>query len=398
MSLQEGFWGSGTTSTRPNAGRQGLGVIHRPRILWILGCLPVSAGRTVGPVSHPSRRRAAMAIVARAALGGPVSTVRLREAGLTVGQIRAAVHGGELLALRRDIVITTRLWRDTTDDGRVLLAARAALLVHPTGAVSHETAARLLGLPTTRKIPLLDAQGIPIIHITRDGHRRTVDWLEVHGGVLTEDEVSSSGVIRRTSIIRTAIDMARTTRFPFAVATMDAAHRAMTISVARSREPWLGERVAVLQSNARTEAGSRIRQAIEAQAATHGMSRAARAASWADPGSETVLESLSRVRIRKARLPLPECGQMVIGASGRTYWVDKLWRAQRVIGEDDGMLKYVTGDDLIKEKLRQEDLESAGYRFVRCGWHDVNTDPRPWLARVRRALAAGAAPPRVWAG
>ena len=103
-----------------------------------------------------------------------------------------------------------------------------------------------------------------------------------------------------------------------------------------------------------------------------------------------MLESLARVRIRKAHLPMPECGQMVVGASGRTYWVDKLWRAQRVIGEDDGMLKYVTGDDLIKEKLRQEDLESAGHRFVRCGWHDVNADPRPWLARLRRALAAGA--------
>ena len=330
-----------------------------------------------------------MAVVARIAMGGPVSTVLLRGAGLTVGQIRAAVHGGELLALRRDILIETSLWAHDTIDGRMLLASRAALLVHPNGAVSHETPARLLGLPTHRKEPALDAQGIPIIHLTRPGHRRTVDWLEVHGGHLGDGEVSSTGAIRRTVLVRTAIDMARTSRYPFAVATMDAAHRFVTIDLARRREPWLDERVAVLDSSARKEAGSRIRQALDEHTATHGMSRAARAASWADPGSETVLESLSRVRIRKARLPMPECGQMVVGASGRTYWVDKLWRGQQVIGEDDGMLKYVIGDDLIKEKLRQEDIESAGYRFVRCGWDDVNADPRPWLARLRRALAAG---------
>ena len=102
-----------------------------------------------------------------------MSTGSLRDAGLTVGQIRAAVYGGELLALRRDIVVASGIWSDASADGRVLLAARAALLVHPNGAVSHETAARLIGLPTQRKDPALDVQGIPIIHVTRPGHRRT---------------------------------------------------------------------------------------------------------------------------------------------------------------------------------------------------------------------------------
>ncbi|MCX6415415.1 MAG: hypothetical protein NTU77_12585, partial [Actinobacteria bacterium] len=113
---------------------------------------------TVGPVSHPGRLRDTMAVVARIAMGGPVSTVQLRGAGLTVGQIRAAVHGGELLALRRDIVVASGIWSYASADGRVLLAARAALLVHPNGAVSHETAARLIGLPTQRKDPALDVQ------------------------------------------------------------------------------------------------------------------------------------------------------------------------------------------------------------------------------------------------
>lgn len=345
--------------------------------------------RTLGHVSHPGRRRDTMALVASLALGGPVSTVRLREAGLTVGQIRAAVHGGELLALRRDIVIPGDVWADATPDGRVLLASRAALLIHPQGAISHGTAARLVGLPTQRLEPEADASGIPIIDITRPGHRRRTEWLQAHGGELVHDDVSMSGTIRRTSLLRTAIDVARTSSFPFAVATMDAAQRSLAISIAHLREPWLNERVAASDVVAGVEAARRIRVALEAQVCCHGMSQAQRAAAWADPGSETLLESLSRVRIRKARLPLPECGQCVRGASGRAYWVDKLWRAQRVIGEDDGLVKYVTRDDLINEKLRQEDLENAGHRFVRCGWREVNENPGPWLARLRRALAAG---------
>jgi hypothetical protein len=330
-----------------------------------------------------------MAVVARVASGGPVSTVRLREAGLTVGQIRAAVHGGELLALRRDIVIAGDIWTSATSDGRVLLASRAALLVHPQGAISHGTAARLLGLPTQRVEPEVDAAGIPIIDITRPGHRRRTDWLQAYAGELADDDLSTSGKIRRTSLLRTAIDVARTSSFPFAVATMDAAHRSLAIGIAQRREPWADERAAASDVAAGVEAARRMRLALDAQVSCHGMSRAVRAAAWADPGSETLLESLSRVRIRRARLPTPECGQLVRGASGREYWVDKLWRAQRVIGEDDGLVKYVTRDDLIKEKLRQEDLENAGHRFVRCGWRDVNDHPGPWLARLRRALAAG---------
>lgn len=347
------------------------------------------APRSLGPVSHPSRRRDTLAVVARLASGGPVSTVRLREGGLTVGQIRAAVHGGELLALRRDIVIPGDVWTEATADGRVLLASRAALLVHSQGAISHGTAARLVGLPTQRLEPEVDAAGIPIIDITRPGHRRRTDWLQAHSGELAHGDVSISGIVRRTSLLRTAIDVARTSSFPFAVATMDAAHRSLSIGIAQLREPWADERVAASDVGAGVEAARRIRVALDAHASCHGMSQAVRAAAWADPGSETLLESLSRVRIMKARLPVPECGQLVRGASGRAYWVDKLWRAQRVIGEDDGLVKYVTRDDLINEKLRQEDLENAGHRFVRCGWRDVNDHPGPWLARLRRALAAG---------
>ena len=347
------------------------------------------ARRNLGHVSHPSRRRDTMAVVASIALGGPVSTVRLREAGVTVGQIRAAVHGGELLALRRDIVISGDVWAEATPNGRVLLASRAALLIHPQGAISHGTAARLVGLPTRLMEPEADASGIPVIDITRPGHRRRIEWLQAHGGELADGDVSISGKIRCTSLLRTAIDVARTSSFPFAVATMDAAQRSLAIGFAQLREPWLDERVAACDVAAGVEAARRIRVALEAQVCCHGMSQAQRAAAWADPGSETVLESLSRVRIRMARLPLPECGQRVHGASGRAYWVDKLWRAQRVIGEDDGLVKYVTRDDLISEKLRQEDLENEGHRFVRCGWRDVVDHPGPWLARLRRALAAG---------
>ncbi|MFZ4486902.1 MAG: hypothetical protein ACOYO9_09965 [Candidatus Nanopelagicales bacterium] len=91
-------------------------------------------------------------------------------------------------------------------DGRVLLVSRAALLVHSQGAIRHSTAARFVGLPTQRLEQEVDAEGIPIIDITRPGHRRKTDWLQAHGGELAHGDVSISGMIRRTSLLRTAID------------------------------------------------------------------------------------------------------------------------------------------------------------------------------------------------
>jgi very-short-patch-repair endonuclease len=58
-----------------------------------------------------------------------------------------------------------------------------------------------------------------------------------------------------------------------------------------------------------------------------------------------------------------------------------------VVLEADGRMKY-RGDELWREKLRQERLERLGYRVIRVLWRDVMYRPTETIARIRRALLA----------
>jgi hypothetical protein len=77
--------------------------------------------------------------------------------------------------------------------------------------------------------------------------------------------------------------------------------------------------------------------------------------------------------------------------------VDFLWRAQRVVGEADGLGKYDGPFALQKEKLREEGLRACGLEVVRNVWDDVWTAPRRTQlgARVRQAFAFAAEKPAV---
>ena len=71
--------------------------------------------------------------------------------------------------------------------------------------------------------------------------------------------------------------------------------------------------------------------------------------------------------------------------TGRTDRVDALWRAQRVVLEMDGRVKYA-GEELWREKRRQERLARLGYVVIRILWSDVVRDWPATLVRIRTAL------------
>ena len=91
--------------------------------------------------------------------------------------------------------------------------------------------------------------------------------------------------------------------------------------------------------------------------------------------------------MHRARIPPPEVNVEIRGSDGRTYRGDFCWRAQRVLGEADGMEKYASLDDLKAEKRRQLALEQAGWRIVRWGWEEAVWRPRQMVAMIRGALA-----------
>jgi very-short-patch-repair endonuclease len=108
----------------------------------------------------------------------------------------------------------------------------------------------------------------------------------------------------------------------------------------------------------------------------------------ADSRAESAFESVSRYRLSLGGLPRPEPQARI-----RKYRVDFLWRDQRVIGEADGLAKYGTDERTVRarlraERLRQRELEDAGYVFVRWMWEEIWHTPELVIDRIGSKLAA----------
>jgi hypothetical protein len=102
------------------------------------------------------------------------------------------------------------------------------------------------------------------------------------------------------------------------------------------------------------------------------------------------------VRIHQRGLPRPELQvEIYLGSEllGRT---DKLWRAQKVVGEDDGMEKFGSTPSERQESFKQlyrrgRRLEDAGFVVARWDWDDAWRDRgRVVEERLRRAFAEAA--------
>jgi hypothetical protein len=286
------------------------------------------------------------------------------------------------MALRRGIFILRGNWDEGSIDQRRLWAARAALLAFSTAFASHGTAAWLHGLPEYR-LDRIDNESVPPTHVTRMGAARHDDWLRVHGCDTTLDQVTTLRGIASTDLIRTSIELAANRSLAAAVVFLDAAMRTAVEEQFGAAEV----RCAVLRADVCQSLRHHWGPGLIPYARHRWVTRVRLAVDLADPASESVLESLSRVAIHGSPWPLPRCGVPVIGDDGNVYWVDMLWEDRRLIGEADGAVKYTDPVRLLAEKRRQEALEGRGYRFVRWGWAEVVPDPTVMLRRLGRALA-----------
>jgi len=275
--------------------------------------------------------------------------VRLRP-GVYADESRVApADAAELLRLR---VAAARLL------SRVDLVA-----VGPTAAVLH-------------RLPLLGPTPSRLHHAERKEARP-----RHHGSstTLRADEVVDLHGVPVASVARTAVDVARLRGLAAGVVAADAAlSRGCTtpelLAVLEGRDRWPGIRVA------RT------------------------AARFADPRSESALESLGRVRCHEQGLPPPELQVWLGDGHECIARVDHYWAQHGTVAEADGAVKYTSVADLYAEKRREDRLREAGYEVVRYTWDDALHRPETIAARVLRAFArsrstgrrvTGAAPPRV---
>jgi very-short-patch-repair endonuclease len=239
---------------------------------------------------------------------------------------------------------------------RAALRASAAARARPGSVVSCESAAVLHGLPVTR-LPLI---AVLTACAGTNGDRALV---HVRRAALRPAELGSWFGVPVTGVSRTIADLARTDTGDGLMAA-DAAMRERLVS------------------------RMQLRAAADECAGWPGCTKARWVAEHVDARSESPLESLVRGRVLEAGLPSPELQVRITDPSdGWSCRVDFLWRAQWVVLEADGQVKYRTdGRALWNEKRRQERLEQLGYRVVRVTWSDIVDRRAETVQRVRRSL------------
>ena len=180
---------------------------------------------------------------------------------------------------------------------------------------------------------------------------------------LAPRDVVSRGTIRLTTVERTAVDVALDLPIPAALVTVDAALRR-----GASREVMLA--------------------LLDTRGSARGCRRARQTLVWADPHSESPLESQGRGELLLRGVPRPECNVSLI-LDGTEARVDDWWDHLGIAAEGDGRMKYaLTGsrkDALWHEKLRQEWLESQlGVLVLRFTDSERRQRPQAMAERWRR--------------
>lgn len=224
---------------------------------------------------------------------------------------------------------------------------------------SHASAALLWDLPT-----LVVPDRTHVIQRYRPGGRNDP---HVFRHVMRIDRAEWTTLLGRrvTTLERTVVDCACSMSSAGALVIADAALRAgadpeVIVALVRSRR------------GARGVAGARL------------------VCARADAGAESPGETLTRLRLLDAGLPVPTTQIAVATHAGR-FRIDLGWPEHRVGIEFDGRVKYsglfgrAPVDALIQEKRREDALREAGWTLLRVTWQDLQGG-QPLAARARRLL------------
>lgn len=282
---------------------------------------------------------------------------------LLVPGSRAAVYRdaehGRLVAVARGVYVEAKLWADARPEEQHRALVRATSKLHPWLVFGSVSAALmwerpLLGAPPTRPEAIV---------LAASGGRS-------NRGVLsrtstTAYEVQHVDGVPVTGLARTLVDVARSARFSTAVAMVDhGLGRATPGDISPARERL-----------------TRDELAQEFGRSTHiGRARARQVLAFADGASGSVGESLSRIEIVRAGFPPPGLQIEFRDAQGLIGFTDFFWPEFRLIGEFDGLGKYLgeeylagrtTAEVVVAEKRREDRLRALGFTVVRWEWADI---------------------------
>ena len=128
---------------------------------------------------------------------------------------------------------------------------------------------------------------------------------------------------------------------------------------------------------------------LRAEAMRHprqkGAASRVRSLQLANDRSESRRESLLRVLLIEAGLPVPECNVEIWDGARHVARVDMLYREQRLVLEYQGD-HHRDPDQWSRDQMRRAELEALGYTVTYVTRRDFD-DPERLAARVRRLLA-----------
>jgi hypothetical protein len=274
---------------------------------------------------------------------GVFTVADVRGAGYENAEVQRFCATGEWVRLRRGVYTTEAALaegpRHRSDCVAVLLA-----LGRSTAAVSHGSAARLLGLP----VPGGDDE----VRLTDPTRSRNGRGFTMVRSPLVPSEVVVRGPLRATTAARTLADCARDWPLEPAVVALDAALVADRVSRAD------------------------VRRVLETQRTWPGAPAARRAVELADGRAESPLESRGRLRLVGAGMA-PTALQVEIRTGGRLIAVVDAWFEEAAVAvEFDGRIKYTApwrepGRVLWEEKRREDELRRLDIRVARIAEEDL---------------------------
>jgi very-short-patch-repair endonuclease len=276
---------------------------------------------------------------------GVVTRQQLIAAGLSDHGIARRVKDGRLWRVHQGVYAVGR--PALTFHGRLM----AAVLSCGTGAaVSHYAAGVLQGLLKERG-PRID------VTVPGSGGRRRRGAVIIHRGPLPAGEVITVEGIPVTSPARTVVDLAD---------FLPRRQLERVIDEAQYLRLELGD---LAPRHGRRGNGTLKRVLAEHQAGT--------------TLTRSELEERMLDLLHSRRLPTPE-----INADIEGYEVDFVWHDHGLIVETDGWRAHGTRNAFERDRRRDADLVSAGWRVLRVSYQRLEREPA-WVAqRLAAALAA----------
>jgi len=294
--------------------------------------------------------------------------------GLTRAEVRDLLAHKRIERIRHGAYVEQQLWVKALTDPvlmrRLIVSAAMVGLREPAYAYG-QIAAELHGLPIQGTGPsvleIVRPQGRDLRSATsRVKNRNRLEGVRILGRDLEGEPVTRIHGIPSIGLASSAITAAAQFTREYSVGVLDAACR-------------LGVTAAGLtETTPRWTAGK-------------GVVAASRLIELARPGAESVLESISRIRLMDRGVPEPVLQQEFHDAHGLVGRADMWWPDFGVIGEADGLGKYDDISDLRAEKVREDRLRRLGLVVVRWTWDEIWSSPRDVVARIdraRRRLAA----------